>query len=397
MPRQIPTELKLDKSSNRAFVRFKGRKLYFGDWGTRAAQKAFAKWLLEVIEHPTAPATKDRITVTECVECYLVFAERYYSENGVPTQEFLNVAAAMKVLLQLFGEDLAADFGPKKLKEIQRHLASEKTASDDPAIEPKLKYGRKTINSRIDRIRRCFRWCASEELIPADVSIALGTVAGLAAGRGMARESTPVRPVDLQTVQATLKWLSPTVATMIQVQFLCGMRPQDVCGMTTGALDQSGDVWIYRPQHHKNSHRGQQLAKAVPQQAQDLIRPLLRKDPDEPLFSPLDTKRHFNNAGKKAVRGPYTTASYGKSIIYAIAKAAKAKVTIPHWSPNQLRHSIGTEVRRTSGIEAAQAYLGHSKPDATLIYAERTEQALRELGRGIVSPLGQEAPEPEQT
>jgi site-specific recombinase XerC len=41
------------------------------------------------------------------------------------------------------------------------------------------------------------------------------------------------------------------------------------------------------------------------------------------------------------------------------------------WSPNQLRHAAGTEVRRQYGLEAAQVILGHAKADVTQVYAER--------------------------
>jgi integrase len=41
------------------------------------------------------------------------------------------------------------------------------------------------------------------------------------------------------------------------------------------------------------------------------------------------------------------------------------------WSPNQLRHSAATEIRKRYGLEAAQVILGHSKADVTQIYAER--------------------------
>jgi site-specific recombinase XerC len=41
------------------------------------------------------------------------------------------------------------------------------------------------------------------------------------------------------------------------------------------------------------------------------------------------------------------------------------------WSPNQLRHSAATEVRRRFGLEAAQVILGHSQANITQVYAER--------------------------
>ena len=47
------------------------------------------------------------------------------------------------------------------------------------------------------------------------------------------------------------------------------------------------------------------------------------------------------------------------------------------WSPNQLRHTAATEIRRDFGLEAAQIILGHSAADVTQVYAER------DLAKGI--------------
>jgi site-specific recombinase XerC len=41
------------------------------------------------------------------------------------------------------------------------------------------------------------------------------------------------------------------------------------------------------------------------------------------------------------------------------------------WSPNQLRHSAATEIRKRFGLEATQVVLGHSAADVTQVYAER--------------------------
>ena len=54
------------------------------------------------------------------------------------------------------------------------------------------------------------------------------------------------------------------------------------------------------------------------------------------------------------------------------------------WSPNQLRHAAGTEVRRQYGLEAAQVILGHAKADVTQVYAERDMA----LAAEIMSKIG---------
>ena len=56
---------------------------------------------------------------------------------------------------------------------------------------------------------------------------------------------------------------------------------------------------------------------------------------------------------------------------YAIKQANAAGVLVAPWAVNRLRHSRATELRRTHGIESAQATLGHSELKTTAIYAEK--------------------------
>ena len=53
------------------------------------------------------------------------------------------------------------------------------------------------------------------------------------------------------------------------------------------------------------------------------------------------------------------------------------------WSPNRLRHSAGTEIRKRYGLEAAQVILGHASADVTQIYAERDLQKAVEIMREV--------------
>jgi site-specific recombinase XerC len=63
---------------------------------------------------------------------------------------------------------------------------------------------------------------------------------------------------------------------------------------------------------------------------------------------------------------------------------ALAKWLADHrWTPNQLRHSAATEIRRRFGLEAAQTVLGHSKADVTQVYAERDYALAANVARQI--------------
>src|SRR5262249_46857189 len=63
--------------------------------------------------------------------------------------------------------------------------------------------------------------------------------------------------------------------------------------------------------------------------------------------------------GAKDSRVTYHRAIYG----------ACKRHGIPHWHPNQLRHSRGTEVRKQFGLEEAQVILGHANAKVTEVYA----------------------------
>ena len=83
--------------------------------------------------------------------------------------------------------------------------------------------------------------------------------------------------------------------------------------------------------------------------------------------------------GSAAQRTPgagYNTSSYRKAIWRACQSAG-----VPAWSPNQIRHTRLTEIRRTEGLEAAQVTAGHDRADVTQIYAERNSELAREVAR----------------
>jgi hypothetical protein len=81
----------------------------------------------------------------------------------------------------------------------------------------------------------------------------------------------------------------------------------------------------------------------------------------------------------RAPRDLYSVVSYPRAIHRACDLAK-----IERWSPNRLRHTAATRVRREMGIDAARALLGHSDADTTTIYAERDQ----ELARTAMERLG---------
>src|SRR5260370_22308688 len=148
------------------------------------------------------------LAVAELLRDYLRFAEGHYkpSDRGV-CAEVEALKAAFKVTRELFAEELAADFGPKKLKDVRNAMVEKG-------------WCRKYVNHQVNRLRRVFKWGTEEELIPATVYHALQAVAALRAGAPGVRESKRVKPVPVTTVEACLPYIPPTVAPMGASQLL---------------------------------------------------------------------------------------------------------------------------------------------------------------------------------
>ena len=254
---------------------------------------------------------------------------------------------------QHYGKRQAVDFGPKCLK----HILDEMVRQD---------LSRSYVNCQLGRAKRMFRWAVAEELIPMSVYQRLTTVDGLRYGQCAARETDAVEPVADSIVDATLPLVRPVVADMIRFQRLTGCRPEEACRVRPIDVDRGRDIWLYEPENHKTKHHGKQRPIFVGPKAQAVLRPYLLREPELWCFV-------------SKLRRRYSTDSYRRAIQRACQRAG-----IEKWSPNQLRHSAGTEIRREFGIETASAVLGHSNLSTTQIYAEadrrRAMEAARRLG-----------------
>jgi hypothetical protein len=53
-------------------------------------------------------------------------------------------------------------------------------------------------------------------------------------------------------------------------------------------LTTTGPVWLFRPHHHKNRHRGTERLIYIGPRAQEIIKPFLKTDLEAYLFSPRE-------------------------------------------------------------------------------------------------------------
>jgi integrase len=380
------------------------RDVLLGKHGTPESRAEYARVLAEwetsgrrlpaKSAEVSAPAS---LSVNELMLAYLHHADGYYVADGRPTSQPDRIRQALRPVKELYGHIPASAFGPLALKAVREKLVARG-------------YARTHVNQLVGCIKRMFQWAVAEEVVPSSVFHGLQAVAGLKKGRTTAYEPEPVAPVALAVVEETRPHLSRTIAAMVQVELLTGMRPGEVCLLRGCDLEMSGPVWIYRPARHKTAHHGHQRAVAIGPKAQEVLRPFLKTDLLAYLFSPAEAEAQRQAARraarkskvqpsqvsrkkKRPKRAPgahYTPHSYHQALRKAILAANTAAAcadckpkkpaercdackadALPHWHPHQLRHTHATEVRRRFGLEAAQVALGHASADVTQVYAER--------------------------
>jgi integrase len=390
---RIPT-YRLHKGTGQAIVRLAGVDVYLGKYGSVESREKYRRLLAEYLASGRAPAEDEDepITIGECLIPYLTHVDQHYRlPDGSASNQGRIIRYALKPLRRLYQDTPARDFGPLKLKTVRAEFVREGLSRNE-------------INRRTSLIRKFLRWCAGEELIPAVNIEALRCVPGLERGRTEAVETEPVKPVSDDVVDATIAHAPPVIAAMIQTQRLTGMRPAEVCALTTGAIDRTTDVWEYRPARHKTAHHGHSRAVLVGPRGQEVLKPWLREDaPDAPLFSPaarmadLSAERRegrqtplwpSHKAAQEAKRprrrkrGPrdrYDAGSYRRAVQVAAVKAG-----VEPWAPNRLRHSAATRLRAAAGLDVAGTVLGHADLSTTELYAERDLQAARD----VIAKLG---------
>ena len=333
------------KASGQAAVVIKGKWHYLGVYDSPESLVAYREVLREhqVIAKADADRSKYPSTCNQLVLAFLRHAKTYYVKNGKITAEYYAFKAASRFVSALFGDSLACEFGPKKLK------ACREAMIDGTFTRKQKPYSRKFINKTCGRIRHMFKWAVAEEFISSEVHQGLQSVSPLLAGRTKAIERPPVGTVEQSIIDATIFELRPMVADMVRIQQLTGMRPGEICGMRKSEIETSERVWRYAPTDHKMQHRGRKRWIAIGPRAQRILKKYLEQ---EIVFM--------------GERGAQMTAQGYRDAIHR----GCGKAGVDNWNPNQLRHNAATKFATKYGLETARASLSHSDNHVTKRYAQ---------------------------
>ena len=383
---------RLHKGSKQAVCTIAGKDFYLGKHGSPGSKQRYHRLLAEWEASQNSPilgCVEEQLTIKQ-----LVAANLKYMRTRLGTEknsEYHRIKPAFKTLVELYGDTAANVFGPAQFKAARIGMCDGKRS-------------RQYVNSLAKRIRALFKWATSEGLVPVTIHQTLATIPSLRIGEANAPESKRVLPIDDATVEKTLPHPTPVVADMVRVQRLTGCSPGEICQLAPAMIDRSKDVWVAVLAKHKTANRGKSRGIYIDPKAQEFLRPYLQRGADQAFFSPAESeekrraaksanrKTPLNQGNKpgysKRIREGrklkqtsnecFAPDSYGRSMKYACKKAGVAP-----WSPNQLRHSVATDMRAQFGLDAAQAILGHSSIGVTQVYAEANHAKGIEVARRI--------------
>jgi integrase len=410
-PRNEIPKLRRHKAKNRAFFQFRGKRYNTGAWGSREAEQIYCRLIAEVVlptlgdeakTIPPAPTVAgDQLLVEDLAAEFLDYVVQ---RHPPPSREADNIGYAIKELLELHARTPVVAFTPRALLTFRAHIMRPDRAG---GVQGKRQLCRRSVNRRVDFVRKMFKWGVSREMVPAAVWQTLTTIDGLRRGEFGLTDRPPVQDATIEDVRAVLPHLSRIVRTMLRVQCLTGMRSGELVTMRKGDISIEGDRWFYRPRRHKTQHHGKSREIELLPVVQRELKPFMLRPDEAYLFSPreAEAESHAEQAAlrktpvqpsqqarhERALRNEgqhmndhYATDSYGRAIARGCKRAgltAKGRA----WSPHRIRHAATTwMVTHTDGhLPSVAKAVGHSSTKTTERYThlgrDQAAKALKSL------------------
>jgi hypothetical protein len=123
--RHVPA-YRLHKPSGQARVIIQRKHHYLGKYGSPESLEKYHRLVADYVRPPAdavlATAGGSALSVKQIILSYWCFAETYYTKNGKPGERLYHVRLALRPLRKLYGNTLASEFGPRKLKNVREEM-----------------------------------------------------------------------------------------------------------------------------------------------------------------------------------------------------------------------------------------------------------------------------------
>jgi integrase len=384
--------------------------IHLGVWDSTEADLAWRKLAAEYALDSSAGMVKaGTVTIAEMMLAYLEHLKRIKASENV-----FNIAGRMAEFLTtsaitLNGTLPVADFGPVQFSAWAKELEKpyERLMVDGSTRSMK---GRSwaTIRKLTDCVLRAYTWAITAEIVRSgdtkinDLQLCDPLLECIQAAK-------PKKRIAAESffVSETIRFASPTVAAMIRVHAMTGMRSGELVTMRPMDLHQSGvvelatgqlisvdestararrdgligeqeTIWIYAPQHHKREKYDQYRAIPILPPVQAIMDPFLTGRPADGFIWSSRESYIWNREAIRTGQGRKSQRISKKEPAYCGFKPQSYERAIervcimrgiPIWTPHQLRHGVATDVSNIEGnLRGAQALLGHGSQRTTELY-----------------------------
>lgn len=333
------------KPTGQARVYIGGKSHYLGEYGSEASRIRYGELVAKVVSgQPIDPFCPKKVgsplptdsaglTINELVLAFMRHAKQHYLKDGRETSEIHCLKSATRWLVELYGFTAVDQFGPLMLKTVRQKMVD-------------AEWVRYTCNKGVGRIRSVFKWGVENELVSHATLAKLQAVAPLLSGRTTAKDNPARQPATVEQVEAVRPLVSPLVRDLIDVQRLTGARAGELLSLTPAKIDTTGKVWLFHVDGHKTEHHGHSRTIAIGPKAIEIVkRRMAGLGPNDRLFN---------------IRRDSYTLAISRVCKSLVEEFRAKKQTFTPWTPHQLRHAMGHQVREAFGLEHVQATLGHA-------------------------------------
>jgi integrase len=316
------------------------------------------------------------IALIELLDLFFLYNPKVGKSNSYTINQAFNI------LLGIFPEDQpkpdTATFKVGYFVKFQRHLIN-------------LDYATVQINKLFSAVKRVFAWGGKprydletwDKLPPLVTSEFLVDMNAIELVTDEGKMNPPRQKVQVKDVVAVFPYVTKTVADMLRLQLLTGMRPKELCTMRIGDIKHTkeefaeydeffdGENWLYVLQNHKTKkYIG---AKTIPlgKEEQEILAKYLNR--------PLDSFVFWNQHGK-----PMNRDCYDRNVADAIEEHRLKK-----FIPYQIRHTALSEISLNHNRDIARAVAGHTNEAMTARYdhsdLEKAVRVVKERNKKFIA------------
>lgn len=397
----------------------KRKEILLGVWGSPEAKAMYDKLVAEFYVpeafNNSTPSPND-ISLAFLFDRFLAELENR-PDSATKTSDLCHCSCVIRYVMDIYPDILVSQFNCSCYRNIRQHLVSiaPKTVYCDDGVykkgkrigQPKKRlvkkpWSRNYVVKLMGYFRKILHWGVAHDMVECSIVDRLKYVEPLNAPNLEVR--TPRQDVPDEVIKATLPYLTSVVRDMVIIQRGNGLRPSEVCNIQVKDIDTTGDQWSLAKKGKTTGKTGIPLVIFFSQSEQEiLLRRMAGKKPDDYIFTPEESEQERQEERKekrktkhtpsslaamreRAKRPPtfnpcYNASSYYHAIQYAIKRANRDGVEIPHWTPYQIRHTAVTEVAYRNDRQTAAFLAGHMHVSTTNRYAHEMVKVKADLAK----------------